>query len=457
MLNNIMLQVDSYKCSHSRQYPAGTTRVYSYLESRGGEFDSTVFFGIQYCLKRYLEGVRVTQETIDEAEAVINAHMGAGMFNRAGWEHILNTHGGKLPVSIKAVPEGTVVPTHNVLMTMENTDTACWWLTNYLETMLVRAAWYPTTVATLSYHVKQLIREYLELTGDPAGLLFKFHDFGARGVSSSESAGLGGMAHLVNFMGSDTIEGIMMAREYYGADMPGFSIPAAEHSTICSWGREREVDAFANMLTQYPTGLVAVVSDSFDIYRACSELWGRQLKAQVMSRDGTVTVRPDSGDPVTVVCKVLDLLGDAFGYVTNEKGYKVLDPHIRVLQGDGIDFAATRDILEAMRAIGWSADNIAFGCGGSLLQKLNRDTQKFAFKCSYVEVNGERRDVYKDPITDAGKASKRGRLALVKTDAGFSTISAADAEQRDELVEVFRDGEVLRTYTFDEVRKRSNG
>jgi nicotinamide phosphoribosyltransferase len=457
MFTNIILQTDSYKFSHAKQYPPNTTKVYSYFESRGGEFPATVFFGLQYYLKHYLEGVRVTKEKIDEAEAIINEHMGRKMFNRVGWEHILTHHAGRLPVSIRAVPEGTLVPTQNVLMTIENTDPACWWLTNYLETMLVQT-WYPTTVCTLSYNIKKLIGYYLDRTGDPAGLPFKFHDFGYRGVSSQESAAIGGAAHLVNFMGTDTVAGLMLAREFYGAGMAGYSIPAAEHSTITSWGKEHEVDAFANMLEQYPEGLVAVVSDSFDIFNACSDLWGKQLRDRVLSRNGTVVIRPDSGEPTIVVCKVLDLLGQAFGYEENDKGYKVLNPHVRIIQGDGIDYGMTKDILTAMRSKDWSADNIAFGCGGSLLQKLNRDTQSFAFKCSFVEVNGEQRDVYKDPITDNGKVSKRGRLKLITKQIGGKPggyITMRADQETDELVEVFRDGKVLVEWTFDDVRKRS--
>lgn len=452
---NIMLATDSYKTSHWRQYPPGTQTVYSYFESRGGDFNSTVFFGLQYFIKRYLEGVVVTKEKIDEAEAIINAHMGPGMFNRAGWEHILEKHSGRLPVTIKAVPEGSLIPTHNILMSIENTDPACFWLTNYLETMLVQV-WYPTTVATLSYHIRDMIKAYLEKTGDLVGLPFKFNDFGYRGVSSQESAALGGVAHLVNFSGSDTMAGIMLAREYYGAAMPGFSIPAAEHSTITSWGKDHEADAFMNMLTQYPEGLVAVVSDSFDIYNACSNLWGKNpLYQAVLKRNGTVVVRPDSGHPPEVVMEVLRRLGDAFGYTINTKGFKVLDPHIRIIQGDGVDYAMTYEILETMYMNDWSADNIAFGCGGALLQKLNRDTQKFAFKAASCTVNGEERDVYKEPITDTGKNSKRGRLKLVRDMASYKTVPHTYTHAEDELKEVFRDGRVLQNYSFDEIRGRT--
>jgi nicotinamide phosphoribosyltransferase len=389
---------------------------------------------------------------------MFNAHFGGGqVFNRAGWEHILNKHDGYLPVRIMAVPEGTVVPGRNVLMTLVNTDPDCFWLTNYLETLLVQT-WYPVTVATQSREMKKIIMRYLEETGDPAGIAFKLHDFGFRGVSSVETAGIGGAAHLVNFMGTDTFEALVVARKYYGERMAGFSIPASEHSTITSWGKENEVDAMRNMLTQYPTGLVACVSDSFDIYKACSELWGKELKDEVLARDGTLVVRPDSGDPPVVVVKILELLWDAFGGEINDKGYRVLDPHVRVIQGDGIDFEMLEKILSAMKNNKLSADNIAFGSGGGLLQKLNRDTLKFAFKCSSITINGEEADVYKDPITDKGKGSKRGRLKLVKEDGAHGSVltTVGPDDERDDILElVFENGKTVKEDTFAEIRERA--
>jgi len=238
--SNIILQTDSYKVSHYLQYPPGTQHVYSYFESRGGAFPEIVFFGLQYFLKRYLEGPVVTAAHIAAAEELLSSHLAAdSLFNRAGWEHILKQHGGHLPVKIRAIPEGTVVPTGNVLMTIENTDPACYWLTNYLETLLVQV-WYPTTVATQSRSMKQVLNASLQRTGDPSLIDFKLHDFGFRGVSSVESAGIGAAAHLVNFRGTDTLAGIVLARHYYEEEMAGYSIPAAEHSTITSWGREHE-------------------------------------------------------------------------------------------------------------------------------------------------------------------------------------------------------------------------
>jgi nicotinamide phosphoribosyltransferase len=231
---SIILNADSYKYSQWNQYPPGTEIVYSYIESRGGEWDSTVFFGVQAFLREYLS-TPITQADIDVAEKIITAH--GEPFYREGWQHILDKHAGRLPVVIKAAPEGSIIPTRNVLLTIENTDPACWWLTTFLETALLRAVWYPTTVATNSYESKKIILQYLEKTGDPGLIDFKLHDFGARGVSSLESAALGGMAHLVNFQGTDTVSALLAAREYYDADMAGVSIPASEHSISGAFGK----------------------------------------------------------------------------------------------------------------------------------------------------------------------------------------------------------------------------
>jgi nicotinamide phosphoribosyltransferase len=452
--NNIMLQTDSYKASHYVQYPPGTTKVYSYFESRGGDFKETVFFGLQYILKKHFEGQVVTKERIDEAEAFWNAHFGTKMFNRSGWEHILERHSGRLPLRITAVPEGTPVGIRNVLITVENTDPECYWLTNFVETILVQT-WYPTTVATNSREIKKTIKKYLDETGNPKGLPFKLHDFGYRGVSSSETAAIGGAAHLVNFMGTDTVAGIILANNYYNAGMCGFSIPASEHSTITSWGREHEVDAFANMLQQYPSGTVACVSDSFNIFDACKNYWGGSLKEKILGRDGTLVIRPDSGDPIEVLSRVLDILWDCFPETINHKGYKVLDDHVRLIQGDGIDRKMVEDILAMTKAKKFSADNIAFGSGGGLLQKFDRDTCKFAFKCSYAEVNGEKRDVFKQPVTSIDKSSKRGRLALVKNGSTneFQTVPELSKGDSGFLKTVFEDGNLINTYNFEEIRK----
>lgn len=455
---NPIESTDSYKVTHWMQYPAGTTNVFSFLESRGGTFPSVTFFGLQYILKRYLEGPLITREHIEEAAEDFALHLGnPSFFNRAGWEHILSAHGGRLPIVIRAIPEGTRVPTGNALITVENTDPAVPWVTNYVETLLSQV-WYPTTVATQSGAMRELVLAWLQKTGDPSLIDFKVHDFGFRGSTSVESAGIGGAAHLVSFKGTDTLEALRVARRYYHEPMAGFSIPGAEHSTITSWGRENEADAYRNMLTQFPTGMVAVVSDSYDVYHAAEHIWGSQLRDEVLARDGTLVVRPDSGDPPLVVVKVLTLLGEAFGYEENAKGYKVLNPKVRLIQGDGIDLPMIGRILEAMGSAGWSADNVAFGSGGGLLQKVNRDTQRFAFKCSAIKVDGQWRDVMKDPATDPAKRSKAGRLALITEEGSYKTVHEEEAQRRNlanQLVPVFKDGYLLSDQTLEEIRGRA--
>ncbi len=458
MLNNVMLRTDSYKGSHWAQYPPGTTKVYSYLEARaGGEYKETVFFGLQYYLKKYLVGQVVTREKIEQAASFFAKHLGdSTLFNREGWEHILNVHGGCLPVVIKAVAEGTVVPESNVLLTIENTDPKCFWLVNYLETMLVQV-WYGITTATISREMKRIIKAALKRSGTDTeeNLLFKLHDFGYRGVSSPESAAIGAASHLVNFRGTDTIAGCELLMEYYNSDMPGFSIPAAEHSTITSWGESREVDAFLNMLQSYPKGPVAFPIDSWDAWLAISDLLGLKLRENILSRDGVTIARPDSGEPIKILPELFALTDKAFGFTVNKKGYKVFPQKVRFIQGDGISRNTVGPILDAVMDAGWSADVLAFGSGGGLLQDCNRDTQRFAMKCSYVEVDGVARDVYKRPATDPTKNSKRGRLMLVKDEHGYRTLPDGTPGYTDLLVPVFKDGELLVDHKLEDIRERA--
>ena len=462
-LISTITRTDSYKFSQFSQYPKGTTHISSYIESRGGE-DESVFFGLQAFIKDYLL-TPVTMKDIDRAEKIVTAH---GLpFNREGWEIIVNEYEGKLPIEIQAVPEGTVMGTHNVQVQVVNTDPRLWWLTSYIETALLRAVWYPSTVATKSRKMKKVIAKYLNETSDVPvmdQLMFKLHDFGARGASSSETAMLGGMGHLINFMGTDTFEAVEGVLAYYNTDdVVGFSIPASEHSTITSWGRENEVKAYENMLDTFggPGKLVACVSDSFDIYAATSDLWGGVLKDKVMNMGGTLVVRPDSGDPETVPVDIIKILAAKFGTTTNSKGYKVLHPSVRVIQGDGINEHSLPKILANLKAAGFSADNIAFGMGGGLLQAWNRDTLKYAMKASAIRINkGEWKGFSKDPITDKGKRSKEGRLGLVYEcgigSCGFRTLPEDIANQKGNLLRtIFKDGELLIEDTFQEIRDRA--
>jgi nicotinamide phosphoribosyltransferase len=460
-MTNLILATDSYKHSHFLQYPPEARVISAYAEARRNDFsDQVLFLGLQPFLIDYL-GKPITAADVDEAEAICTAH---GLpFNRTGWDAIVQDHGGYLPIEIKALPEGTIVPSGVPLLQVENTDERMPWLPTFIETALLRAIWYPTTVATLSWKCKAIIRAGLEKSSDDvAGQLpFKLHDFGARGVSSGESAALGGMAHLVNFMGSDTLEGIMAARRYYGADMAGFSIPAAEHSTMTSWGREREQAAYENMLDAFEGEgrIVAVVSDSYDLDAAVNDIWGGSLKAKVQTRKGTLVVRPDSGDPIETPLRTVKALWEKFGGTINSRGYRVLDPHVRVIQGDGMNIESIGRLVDRMIEEGFAIDNIAFGMGGGLLQQVNRDTLRFAMKANALkDADGIWHDVSKTPATDPTKGSKAGRQAVVLDNGELvSTRQEQKGDFEDQLLPVWRNGELLIRHDFDQIRQRSEG
>jgi nicotinamide phosphoribosyltransferase len=463
MGDNPITTTDSYKASHWLQYPSDVTSMYSYFESRGGRYRETVFFGLQYFLLHYLTRP-ITKAHVEEAERFFVAH--GEPFNRAGWDYLVERYGGRFPVRIRAVPEGTVVPTSNVLFDIELTapDPRVFWVVSWLETLLVQV-WYPTTVASLSFYCKRQIMDALVQTADDplAEVNFKLHDFGARGGSSQETIRIGGAAHLVNFQGSDTVEGVRCANHYYDCPMAAFSIPAAEHSTITMWGREREEDAYANFVQNYLVDrkvqegtpkIAACVSDSYDVYNAIENLWcGPRLLPLVAQSGGKLVIRPDSGDPATVDVKCLQILDRKVGTRRNTKGYKVLPAYFGLIQGDGINDESIAEILHAVVVRGYSASNLGFGMGGGLLQQVNRDTLKFAFKCAAALRGSEWVDVSKDPATDAGKRSKKGHQALVHENGAFTTVRGPRKD--DTLVLVFEDGRVVRTYSLDEVRKNA--
>lgn len=459
-LNNFILNTDSYKTSHYLQYPPNTEYVSSYVEARGGNngYENVLFFGLQAYIKEYLtKPVRHTD--IDEAKLVFQSH--GVPFNEKGWRDLVEKHGGYLPLRIQAIPEGFITPTGQVLCQVVNTDPEFFWLTSYIETSLLRAIWYPSTVASLSYYCKQIIKVGLEKSADNLDSLpFKLHDFGARGASSLETVALGGLAHLVNFSGTDTISSLVAASRWYGMTdkMPAFSIPAAEHSTMTSWGREHEADAYANMLEKFGGDgkTVAVVSDSYDLWKAIDNIWGGELKDKVINMGGTLVIRPDSGDPVKVVRESLQRLGAKFGTTINSKGYKVLPNYVRLIQGDGINPSSIGKIIDGVLSAGFSTENITFGMGGGLLQQVNRDTLGWAMKTSSARVEGYWRDVYKDPITSISKRSKRGRLALVHYQGSYMTVREDElAEQNNLLRDVFLNGELLIEDNLDVIRERS--
>lgn len=457
MINaNLILNTDSYKTSHWLQYPEGTEIVSSYIECRGGLFPESLFFGLQMFLQEYLLEP-ITEANIHQAKAVLTQH--GVPFNEAGWRYILEKHQGYLPLRIEAVPEGTLVPNNNVMLQVENTDPACYWLTTYVETALLRAVWYPTTVATLSWQNKKLLRRYLLDTADElSNLSFMLHDFGARGVSSFESAAIGGLAHLVNFQGTDTLSAVLAAEKYYQEPMAAFSIPATEHATITAWGQTRERQAYENALKQFQDyTAVSVVSDSYDIFHAVDVIWGQELHELVTSSKATLVIRPDSGDPVTVVSQVIEKLMTHFGAVKNSKGYRVLPKCVRVIQGDTVTLEIIEQVLEKLKQQKISAENLVFGMGGALLQKINRDTQQFAMKCSAIKCQGQWQDVFKSPQTNLIKQSKPGRLALVEDSSGtLKTVRLEQCQQKNILQPVFENGKLLRQDNLKAIRQRAD-
>jgi len=458
-LISLMVMTDAYKQTHWMQYPAGTKKIYSYLESRGGTFDNTVFFGLHMILKQYFVGKVIDsymlEETLDFCTKVFGDET---YFNYDGWAYICDELEGRLPLMIKAVPEGTVVPNRNVLMTVENTDEKTPWLTNFFEPLLLHT-WYPITVATLSREIRKMLSRYTSVAGEEVSP-FHLNDFGFRGTASVTDAGRGGSAHLLSFQGTDNLVGIQYAMKYYGAQVCGFSVMAAEHSTVTAYGRDNEIKAYENILDRTPEDkTVSIVCDSYDAVNAVDNIFGRILKEKILARSGKTVIRPDSGDPVVMAETTLELLWKHFGGHINEKGYKVLDPHVGVIYGDYIDYNMIQKILDQVVVKSkFAPSNIIFGMGGALLQKVNRDTQGMSFKCSAAYVDGEWRDVYKQPKTDPFKNSKRGRLRLGKVCGGngcYETFPLGSGTH-DELVTVFKDGELLVDYKFEDIRRRAD-
>lgn len=441
---NVILSTDSYKLTHGVMLPPGCTKMGSYCESRpGGEFSETLFFGLRPILEK-ISGKIVTKEDIDFAETFTNKHFKNNVkFDREGWEHILDKHKGRLPVRICAVPEGLLINEGNVLFTIENTDDKVPWLTNHLETMLLQV-WYPSTIATISYELALQVQQ--------------LHDFGLRGSTSMESAAIGGAAHLLSFTGSDNLAGIQYAINNYDAmenfhdPIPGLSVPAAEHSTIISWGKDREVDAYKNMLEKYPTGIISIVADSYDVFNACKNLFGKKLKNYIDKSNRVVVIRLDSGDPLKVMLKCLNILEDCFGCTIDGQGRKYLPSHIQIMQGDGITRNSLGTILGGLVLNNWALSNVAFGSGGGLLQDCNRDTQRFALKSSWAEINDKIVPISKNPRTDPTKVSKSGLLKLICLDeqkheyktVSFNSKKEYDTNNIDDVLRpVFEDGRML--------------
>lgn len=473
-----LLATDAYKLDHRRQYPKGTEFVYSNLTARGTrlpDVDATVFFGLQAYLRQLQQRWQVFFDLApDELDAVLTAYeqfvtalLGP---NDIGAEHFRQLHTlGHLPLRVKAVKEGALVPLRVPYLTVENTDSRFFWLTNYLETELSAQLWQPITSATLAWRNRTLLDRRAALSGDEDAVKFQGHEFAYRGMTGTEAAAASGAGHLLSFCGTDTLPAIRYIQQYYpgnDGELIGASVPATEHSVMCAGGQDGELQTFDRLLQLYPAGTLSVVSDTWNLWRVLTEYLPARAD-EIRSRNGKLVIRPDSGDPELILCGdpnapagtpehqgVVRLLAETFGTVTNDKGYRELDPHVGAIYGDSITYERADAITRNLMDQGFSSTAVVFGFGSYTYQYQTRDTFKMAVKATWVQVDGQGRDILKDPITDDGsKKSATGRLSVRRRDDGRPyLIEHADHECDDELQIVFENGQLLRSHTFTEVR-----
>jgi nicotinamide phosphoribosyltransferase len=479
MRTNPFLLTDYYKVGHVFQYPEKTELVYSNLTPRNSrlkDVDDMVFFGLQYFLKEYLLNYfnqhffqQPKEKVIQEYKRRISTSLGTGL---PTYEHLEKLHDlGYLPIKIKALPEGSKVPMRVPCITLVNTKAEFYWLTNFLETLLSAIVWQPCTSATIAHTYRKLLDKYAVETGMPADFVqWQGHDFSFRGMSSLETAVLSGMGHLLSFSGTDTIPAIDALEEYYNAnadkELIGGSVAATEHSVMCSGSKDGELETFKRLITKvYPDGIVSIVSDTWDLWKVCTE-YLPALKSTILARNGKVVIRPDSGNPVKIICGdpdgktiqekkgVVELLWDVFGGSITDKGYKLLDPHIGAIYGDSINLERAEAICEVLKAKGF-ASQVVFGIGSFTYQYNTRDTFGTAMKATYVVIDGEGREIFKNPITDDGtKKSATGLLSVKKENNKFVLYDKVswEEEAKSELKTVFKDGKMVKEYSLAEIR-----
>lgn len=483
---NPMLLSDFYKQSHKEQYPVGTTKVYSTWTPRGSRMDGVnevVLFGLQGFAKKYLIQFfnnNFFNKPIEEVKASFSRMLKNTLGNEPDLTHIIELHQlGYLPIEIKAVKEGTLVPVRVPMLTIENTESRFFWLTNFLETLMSTELWLPITSATIALEYRKILTKYaMETVGNTNHVGFQGHDFSMRGMSSVESAMTSGAGHLLSFDGTDTIPAICYLEAFYNADVEkelvGASIPATEHSVMCSYGNANEFELFKHLLLDvYPTGFFSAVSDTWDLWKVVTE-YVPQLKNEILGREGRLVIRPDSGDPVKIICGdldapegtpqrkgVIELLWETFGGSMSEKGYKMLDSHIGAIYGDSITLDRAKKICEGLKQKGFASSNIVFGIGSYTYQYNTRDTFAQALKATYAVVNGEERLLFKDPITDNGtKKSQRGMVVVASALGKIGFIDGLDKEEKasyvgkDMLETVFKDGKIIRDESLQEIRAR---
>ena len=481
MMNPLLL-TDGYKVDHRRQYPEKTTLVYSNWtprKSRIEGIDEVVFFGLQYFIKKYIIEEfeqnffsKDKEEIIQSYSRRINNYLGE---NSVGVDHIGALHDlGYIPMVFKALPEGVSVPIRVPMFTMYNTKPEFFWLTNYFETIISTTVWLPCNSATLAKQYRKILDHYAAITSSvPEFVDWQGHDFSMRGMAALEAALISGAGHLLSFTGTDTIPAIDFMERYYNADsdeeLIGGSVAATEHSVMSTGTLSGEVETFKRLITEvYPKGIVSVVSDTWDLWKVLVE-YVPQLKQEILSRDGKLVIRPDSGDPVKIICGdpeaqdeparkgVVQLLWDTFGGTVNDKGYKELDGHVGAIYGDSITLARAEAICQRLMDCGFASTNVVLGIGSFTYQYNTRDTFGFAMKATYGEVAGEGRDIYKDPITDDGtKKSARGLIKIIKEDHRYVMVDKVswEEEKQGELREVFRDGRLLVDLKLSDIRQR---
>lgn len=486
VLNPLLLS-DFYKQSHRKQYPIGTEYVYSTWTPRGSRMegvDRVVLFGLQGFVKKYLIDYfndNFFNEPLEDVVASFERMLGYTLGGEIEVEHVKALHSlGYLPIEIKALKEGTLVPTRVPCITIVNTLPEFYWVTNFLETLMSCELWQPITSATIALEYRKIVEEYAMLTvGNLNHVPFQCHDFSMRGMSSVESAMTSGAGHLLNFNGTDTIPSIAYLEAYYNADIEkelvGTSIPATEHSVMCSYGDVNEYELFKRLLTQvYPNGIFSAVSDTWNLWKVLTE-YLPELKEEVLARDGKLVIRPDSGDPIKIICGddeyplgtpqnkgVIQLLWETFGGITNDLGYKELDSHIGAIYGDSITLQRARTICETLKNKGFASSNIVFGVGSYTYQYNTRDTFAQAMKATYAVVNGQERLLFKDPITDNGtKKSQKGMVVVAEAPSGkigyFDELNKEIIKQYadiDLLEVVFKDGKIIRDESLREIRDR---
>lgn len=483
---NPLLMTDGYKTSHHKMYPAGTTLVYSNFTPRNVKYmpeqaKKIVVFGTQYTVK-YIYDLYNTQffsrpkaEVCGEAKKYLSSYLNCD-YDVSHFEALHDLQ--YLPIVVKSLKEGSIIDAKIPILTFYNTLPEFYWLPNFLETLISSLLWKPLHSASLAYGYKNLLVEAAKKTDEKnIGFVdFQGHDFSSRGMQHPEAAVSSSLGFLTSFKGTDTIPALEAAAYYYNDKDVAFSVPASEHAVMTAYGREDEIQGFKRLMEQYPTGILSVVSDSFDLWKVCTE-FVTTLKEQILARDGKLVIRPDSGDPIDIICGtseaygkyegkwedapaakgVIELLWNVFGGTVNEQGFKVLDPHIGAIYGDSITLERAQQICERLKTKGFASTNIVLGVGSYSMGYATRDNQGGAVKATYCEVNGIGREIFKDPITDDGtKKSAKGLMKVVLKDNIYTLIDQVswDEEHTGELREVFKNGKIIVNETLSEIRNR---